>query len=156
MLTALMVTGRAGSAMAATIGTMKVTEQVDALEAMAVDPVDYLVVPRIIATTLMLPLLTMVFNTVGILGAWYFAKHVVGIDDGMFWGRFDWYLDPDDITDGLIKASIFGFILAWIGCSKGLATRGGAQGVGITTTRAVVYASVTILVSDYFITRLLY
>lgn len=153
---ALMVVARAGSAMAAEIGTMKVTEQIDALEAMAVDPVDYLVVPRVLATSLVLPLLTMVFNSVGILGAWYFSRAVIGIDDGMFWGRFDWYLDPDDITDGLIKAAIFGFMLSWIGCAKGLATTGGAQGVGVTTTRAVVYASVTILVSDYFITRIMY
>ena len=142
--------------MAATLGTMKVTEQVDALEGMAVDPVGYLVVPRVVATTLMLPALTMVFNTVGIFGAWWVSRYVLGIDDGMFWSRFDWYLDPDDITNGLIKSAVFGFELAWIGCTKGLATRGGAEGVGRAATKAVVYASVTILVSDYFITRLLY
>ena len=153
VLTALMVTGRAGSAMAAEIGTMRVTEQIDALEAMGVEPVGYLVTPRLLASVLMVPALAMVFNLVGILGAWFVGVSVLGISEGPFVARIDWYVDPDDITGGLIKASVFGLIMAIVGCTRGFYTEGGAEGVGRSTTRAVVDASVAILIADYFLTN---
>ena len=152
VLTALMVTGRAGSAMAAEIGTMRVTEQIDALESMAVDPVGYLVTPRLVAGTLMVPALTVVFDLVGIVGAWLVGTVVLHISEGPFIGRIEWYIDPDDITGGLIKSAVFGLIIATVGCAKGFYARGGAEGVGRATTQAVVVSSVTILVADYFLT----
>ncbi len=151
-LTALMVTGRAGSAMAAEIGTMRVSEQIDALEAMAVDPMEYLVKPRLIAGTIMVPVLAAVFDAIGILGAWVVAKYLLHISEGPFFFRIGWYVDPDDIYGGLEKAAVFGFILAAVGCYKGYTTSGGAEGVGRATTRAVVIASVSILITDYFLT----
>lgn len=155
VLTSLMVTGRAGSAMAAEIGTMRVTEQVDALEAMGVDPVGYLITPRIVASTLMVPALTVVFDLVGIFGAYLVGTRVLHIGEGAFVHRIEWYIDPDDITSGLWKACAFGLILAVVGCTKGFYARGGAEGVGRATTRAVVVSSVTILIADYFLTSAL-
>lgn len=152
VLCALMVTGRAGSAMAAEIGTMRVTEQIDALEAMAVDPMSYLVAPRIVAGTLMLPVLTAIFDLIGMLGCYVVGTRVLHIPSGPFLGRIDWYVDPDDIWKGLIKAAVFGLILSVVGCTKGLYARGGAEGVGKATTQAVVVSSVAILISDYFLT----
>jgi phospholipid/cholesterol/gamma-HCH transport system permease protein len=152
-LCGLMVTARAGSAMAAELGTMRVTEQIDALESMAVDPVKYLVVPRLIATTVMMPALTMVFTTVGMVGCFFVSISVLGIDEGAFLQNFDWFVDPDDFTNGLIKSAFFGFIIATVGSVKGYYTTGGAEGVGRSTTRAVVIASVSILISNYFLTQ---
>ncbi len=152
VLTALMVTGRAGSAMAAELGTMRVTEQIDALEAMGVEPVGYLVTPRLVAATVMMPIMAMVFNIIGIIGAWVVGTVVLGISEGPFIGRIEWYVDPDDITGGLIKAAVFGLIMATVGCTRGFYTSGGAEGVGKATTRAVVVSSVSILISDYFLT----
>lgn len=155
VLTSLMVTGRAGSAMAAEIGTMRVTEQVDALEAMGVDPVGYLVTPRVVASTLMVPALTVVFDLIGIMGAYFVGTRVLHIGEGAFVHRIEWYIDPDDITSGLWKAAAFGFILSVVGCTKGFFARGGAEGVGRATTRAVVVSSVSILIADYFLTSAL-
>ena len=155
VLTGLMVTGRAGSAMAAEIGSMRVTEQIDALEVMAVNPVQYLVTPRILAGILMLPLLTMTYNVIGMLGSWLVGVKYLGIDDNVFWTRVWLYVDPDDILTGLIKASVFGLIIATVGCYRGFHAGGGAEGVGHATTRSVVITSVSILISDYFITSLL-
>lgn len=152
VLTSLMVTGRAGSAMAAELGTMRVTEQIDALDAMGVDPVHYLVTPRLVAGTLMMPALTMVFNLLGIFGAWLVGVQLLHIPEGSFLWRIDWYVDPEDIIGGLIKAAFFGFVMSAIGCSRGFFAHGGAHGVGRATTQAVVAASVTILVVDYFLT----
>lgn len=152
---ALMVTGRAGSAMAAEIGTMRVSEQIDALEAMAVDPIGYLVTPRLLAGLVMLPVLTAVFDLIGIIGASVVGIYVLHIQEGPFFGRIEWYLDPDDITGGLIKAAVFGVIMAVVGCTKGFYATNGAEGVGRATTDAVVIASVSILVSDYFLTQAL-
>lgn len=155
VLTALMVTGRAGSAMAAELGTMRVSEQIDALDAMAVDPVGYLVTPRIVAATFMMPILTLVFDLVGMFGATLVGVQVLHIGEGPFIARIEWYVDPDDFTSGMFKGAVFGLILSVVGCTKGYFARGGAEGVGRATTRAVVVASVTILVVDYFLTRLL-
>ncbi len=155
VLAALMVTGRAGSAMAAEIGTMRVTEQIDALEVMAVNPVRYLVSPRLLAGALMLPCLCMTYNVIGMLGSWLVGVRFLGIDDSVFWTRVFLYVDPSDIINGLIKAGCFGVILSVVGCYRGFHASGGAEGVGRATTQAVVIASVTILISDYFITSLL-
>ncbi len=155
VLTGLMVTGRVGSSMAAEIGTMRVSEQVDALEVMAVNPVQYLVSPRLFASVVMLPMLAMTYTMLGMAGSWLVGVRYLGIDENVFWSRVFSYVDPDDILNGLIKAGCFGLILSVVGCYLGFQTRGGAEGVGRATTRAVVVASVTILISDYFITSLL-
>lgn len=152
VFTALMVTARAGSAMAAEIGTMRVTEQVDALYTMAVDPLQYLVSPRVIGCILMVPLLTMIFNYVGCVGAYVVGTTLLDIPSGPFLRHLYWYVDPEDIFGGMIKSSFFGFFLAMISCYKGFNTEGGAEGVGRATTGAVVVSSVTILVADYFLT----
>lgn len=153
VLSALMIAGRAGSSMAAEIGTMKVTEQVDALLAMAVNPINYLVVPRLIAGVVMLPIMTMVFNLVGTFGAWLVAVKLLGYDEGVFIKNVEWYVDPSDVYKGLIKAAVFGFIIASVGCYKGYYTSGGAEGVGRATTQSVVVSSVAVLIADYFLTK---
>ncbi len=149
---ALMVTGRVGSAMAATVGTMRVTEQIDALEAMAVDPMHYLVVPRVLGAMAMMPLLVLVFDAIGIAGAYLVGVKLLHLDPGLFFNKLYWFVDPDDIWKGMIKGSVFGFIFAAVGCAKGYYTTGGAEGVGRSTTNAVVIASVSILIADYFLT----
>lgn len=155
VLTALMVNGRVGSAMAAELGTMRVTEQVDALESLAVNPHQYLVVPRVLAAVAMLPALTMAFNTVGLVGCWYVAVKELNVPEGGFWSRIEWFVDADDILGGLFKSAVFGLILSTVGCFMGFTTKGGAEGVGIATTRAVVISGVVILTMDYFLTRIL-
>jgi len=155
VLTALMVTGRAGSAMATEIGSMRITEQIDALTALAVNPIQYLVVPRLIASTVMVPLLTMVFNVTGMGGAYIFAVMIKGVDPGVFVYNVRWYTDVDDLLSGLIKAAVFGLALALIGCYQGYNAQGGAKGVGIATMRAVVVAYVAILVLDFVLTDIL-
>jgi len=156
VMTALMVTGRAGSAMAAQLGTMRVTEQIDALESMAINPTSYLIVPRVVAATLVLPLLTAIFDIVGITGSHIVGVHLLKIDSAIFMDKIRWFVDVYDVVEGLFKAAFFGFALSLIGCYKGFNTHGGAEGVGRATTEAVVIASVTILVSDYFLTALLF
>ena len=155
VLSALMIAGRAGSAMAAEIGTMKVTEQVDALLAMAVNPINYLVSPRVVAGVVMLPIMTMVFNVTGTFGAWLVTVKILGFDEGVFIRNIEWYVDPPDIHKGLIKAVVFGFIISTVGCYKGFYTTGGAEGVGRATTQSVVIASVAVLIADYFLTKFL-
>ena len=152
VFTALMVTARACSAMAAELGTMRVTEQIDAMETMAVSPIQYLVVPRVVAATVMVPLLTMLYNFVGVVGSYIVGIYLLGINEGPFMNRLYHYVDADDIWGGLIKAGIFGFLIATISCYMGFNTRRGAKGVGKATTRAVVVSSVTILIVDYFLT----
>lgn len=152
VFTALMVVARCGSAMAAEIGSMKVTEQVDALMTMAVNPVHYLVVPRVIASTLMLPLLSGLFTYIGIVGAYGIAVYLLGIDPNSFTHKLAYYVDADDVMGGLIKAAVFGFLLALVSCHRGYRTTGGAEGVGRSTTQAVVISSVIILIVDYFLT----
>jgi phospholipid/cholesterol/gamma-HCH transport system permease protein len=152
VFTALMVTARACSSMAAELGTMRVTEQIDALETMAVNPVQYLVVPRIIACTIMVPMLTMIYNFIGVIGAYVVSTNLLAIDSGPFMNRLYYYVDAEDIWGGLIKAAIFGFLIAAISCYMGFHAKGGAKGVGRATTRAVVYSAVTVLITDYFLT----
>lgn len=149
VFTALMVTGRAGSAITTELGTMRVTEQLDAMETMAVSPIQYLVVPRVIASILMFPVLTMLFNALGYGGAYVMGVFVSGIPEGPFIQHTREFLGPDDIFHGLGKALLFGYIVAVITTWRGYAASGGARGVGEGTTRAVVASSVAILVADY-------
>ena len=155
VLTSLMVNGRVGSAMAAELGTMRVTEQIDALESMAIDPIQYLASPRILASMLMLPILCATFDAVGAIGVSYVATYTLGVNPGPFFDRMMWYVDTDDIWGGMLKSAIFGFLLSSIGCYRGYYARGGAEGVGQATTKAVVAAGVLILVVDYFVSLIL-
>lgn len=150
-LTGLLVAGRAGSAMAAEIGSMRVSEQVDALEAMAVDPVNFLVKPRLVAATLALPMLTAVFDVIGCFGSYAIGVWLLGLSPPEFMIRMQAWVDWDDIWTGLLKALVFGMIIGTVACYKGFYTTGGARGVGLATTSSVVVASVSILVSNFFI-----
>lgn len=156
VFTAVMITARAGSAMAAELGTMRVTEQIDALHTMAVNPVHYLLVPRILATTLMAPFLTVLFDFVGAIGCYFVAVMLLGIDPGDFTGRILEVVKVGDVFQGLFKGLIFGFLLSSIGCYKGFHSEGGAKGVGNATVQGVVLACITILVGDYFLTALMF
>ncbi len=156
VFTALMVAGRVGSGMATELGTMRVTEQIDALVTMAVNPVQYLVVPRVLAGLLMVPLLTIIYVLVGIVGSYLVGVVLLQIDGGQFVGNIQWYLDPWDLYSGEIKAAVFGVIVTMVGCYKGFNASGGAKGVGEATTEAVVASSVAVLISDYFLTALMW
>lgn len=156
VITSLMVTGRAGSAIAAEIGTMRVTEQIDALTVMAISPVQYLVVPRLLAGVIMLPLLTVISDFIGIVGGYLVGVKILGINSGLFINKIYEYVELDDLYNGLIKAACFGLILTLVGCYKGFYTKGGAEGVGKSTTQSVVLASVLILMFDYVLTALMF
>ncbi|MBI5057897.1 MAG: ABC transporter permease [Nitrospirae bacterium] len=156
VLSALIVTGRAGAAMAAELGTMKVTEQIDALETLATNPVKYLVVPRFLSGMIMLPALAIVTDIVGIIGGYFVTVVLLGASSKAYL-RATWdYLEMHDIYNGLIKACFFGAAFTLISCYKGFYTRGGAEGVGRATTGAVVASSMTILISDYFLSSWLF
>ena len=156
VFTCLMVTARAGSAMATELGTMRVTEQIDALRTMAVNPIHYLAAPRIVASTLMCPVLTMFFNLVGMFGCWIVSIQLLGIDEGIFMARVREFVFPSDLLNGIVKAAVFGLVLATVGCHSGFSAEGGAKGVGVATTRAVVSSAVLILIFDYFLTVLMF
>jgi len=156
VLASLMIAGRIGSSLAAELGTMRVTEQIDALYAMATEPIQYLVVPRVGATTLMLPPLVALANGLGIFGGYAVSVFLMGANPIMYWDKTFQYLDLNDVFSGLIKAAVFGLILSVTGCAKGFFTTGGAEGVGRSTTSAVVMGSVVILVSDFFLTKVLF
>jgi phospholipid/cholesterol/gamma-HCH transport system permease protein len=156
VLTALMLAGRAGSGIATELGTMRITEQIDALETMAVSPIQYLVTPRVLAGILMTPILTMIFFMIGMVGAYVVAVILMHVDGGQFIENFKWFVDPVDIEQGLIKSVIFGMVVTLIGSYQGYNASGGGKGVGQATTRAVVVGSVAILVLDYFLSDVLY
>ncbi|VAX34147.1 Phospholipid ABC transporter permease protein MlaE [hydrothermal vent metagenome] len=156
VLTGLIVAGRAGAAMAAELGTMRVTEQIDALETLATNPVKYLVVPRFISGVLMLPALAIVTDIVGIIGGFLISVGLFGANSVSYWNRTWDYLELDDIYSGIIKAAFFGAAISLISCYKGFYTEGGAEGVGKATTGAVVLSSMTILISDYFLSAWLF
>jgi phospholipid/cholesterol/gamma-HCH transport system permease protein len=149
VFTSLMITARAGSAMATELGSMRITEQIDALSSFAVNPVQYLVTPRVVASVLMLPVMTMIFNVVGLVGAYLVAIHIYNIDFGQAAALYRFYADPSDYVQGLVKSIIFGLAMALTACYQGFNVRGGAKEVGLATTRAVVASSVAILVLDY-------
>jgi phospholipid/cholesterol/gamma-HCH transport system permease protein len=155
VLTALMLAGRVGSGIAAELGSMVVTEQVAALRALGTDPLRKLVVPRVIAGFIMCPILTVVANTVGMLGGWVIALTQLRVSSGVYWSSVVEGLFIQDVWMGLIKPFFFGFVIVTIGCHVGLRTSGGTQGVGRATTNAVVATSVVVLVVDFFVTRLL-
>jgi phospholipid/cholesterol/gamma-HCH transport system permease protein len=149
---ALMITGRSGSAIASELGTMRVTEQIDAMESMAVSPIQYLVVPRLVASILMFPALTMLFNVLGWLGALFMGVFVARIPIAPFIAHTQEVVVDGDVLHGLFKACVFGVIVALITTWRGYAATGGSRGVGEGTTRAVVASSIAILVADYVIT----
>lgn len=155
VLTAIMVAARCGSAIAAQIGSMKVTEQIDALRALAVNPVSYLVVPRLVACLIMIPILCTVANFAGILGGAAVAS-MLGVSAFSYFRAVQLLVLPFDFTGGVLKTIFFALIVALIGCHQGLTTRGGAAGVGQATTRAVVISMVLIYISNYFLADVLF
>jgi phospholipid/cholesterol/gamma-HCH transport system permease protein len=152
VFSALMISARAGSAMATEIGSMRVSKQIDALTTMSVSPVQYLVFPRVLAGLLMGPILALLFYFVGFGGAWFVAVKVYGLDSGIFIERMRWYVDRADLLQGLTKAAVFGVTLTIVSCRQGFYASGGAAGVGLATNRAVVQSAVAILVLDYVVT----
>jgi phospholipid/cholesterol/gamma-HCH transport system permease protein len=155
VLTSLMLAGRVGAGIATELGTMRITEQIDALESMAVNPIQFLVTPRLLAGTLMAPILALLFWLVGMGGAYLIAVVSLGVDSGQFMFYVKEFVLPVDMVQGLLKSSIFGFVVVLIGCYQGFHASGGGRGVGMGTTRAVVYGSVSVLVFDYFVTEVL-
>ncbi len=155
VLTALMVAGRVGASLAAELGTMRVTEQIDALRTLATHPIDYLVVPRTLATIIAMPLLTAEAIAVGIGAGYVVAVHFLGIEPAYTWHNTVAFTNLQHPIMGLIKAVIYGAIIGLIACYKGMTCREGAEGVGRATTEAVVHASITILVSNFFLTLIL-
>ena len=156
VLMALVVGGRIGAGMAAEIGTMKVTEQIDALRSMAADPVKKLVVPKLAATLIMLPILTVIGDAMGILGGLLIATTQLNVTSGIYWNDVVEALTIGDVFSGLGKSVFFAFFIAIISCHYGLNARGGADGVGRATTSTVVVSSITVLISDFFLTKLFY
>ncbi len=154
-ITGLLVTGRNASGMASELGSMVVTEQVDAMRAMGTDPIRKLVTPRLVATVLMLPLLTAMADFLGLVGGFLVALFTLRLDPVLYWTRAFDILDFSDLMQGLTKPLVYGFILATVGCYQGLTVKGGTQGVGRATTHAVVTASVFILITDFFLTKLM-
>jgi phospholipid/cholesterol/gamma-HCH transport system permease protein len=155
VLTALMVIGRAGSAITAEIGIMKITEQVDALRSMAVDPIRYLMVPRILAGIVAMPILTCFFICVGIFGGYIVGTGLLNLSSGTFLSQMISAVEAVDVYSGLIKALVFGIIFGWVACYKGYTCGFGAVGVNRATTQSVVTASVAVLIVDYFLTSIL-
>jgi phospholipid/cholesterol/gamma-HCH transport system permease protein len=156
VLTALMVTGRVGSSMAAELGTMRVTEQIDALTALGTEPVQYLVVPRVAASILMMPLLVMLGDAVGMYGGYLVAVQLLGANPLTYVENSFQFLEVSDVTSGIVKAAVFGLIFSLVACVRGYYTEGGAEGVGRSTTRAVVAGSLAVLFADFFLTKLLF
>ena len=156
VLTALVVGGRVGSSIAAELGTMKVTEQIDALETLALSPIRYLAVPRVLAATLMVPVVTIFADALAIFGGMLVAVFRIGMTPHLYFKGMRLFFETQDIYGGLIKSFVFGTIIAIMGCYHGFRTEGGAEGVGVATTRAVVASCVMILVSDYFLAELIF
>ncbi|MHA1538846.1 MAG: MlaE family ABC transporter permease [Alphaproteobacteria bacterium] len=156
VLAGLMVAGRVGAAMAAEIGTMRVTEQVDALTTLSVNPEKYLIVPRLLAGIIMMPCLVLIADIIGVMGGYIVGVYNLGFNSTNYIeSTFD-FLENMDVISGLIKASVFGFIITLMGCYHGYRSGGGAEGVGKATTNAVVSASILILISNYFITEMFF
>ncbi len=156
VLSALMVTGRAGSAVTAEIGIMRISEQIDALELMGLNPFRYLVVPNLVAALIALPLLTAIFDVVGIFGGYFVGVKLLGVSGGTYFGEMANYVDVKDILEGIYKSLTFGALITWVCCYKGYYTGFGAEGVSRATTQAVVLSSVLILIWDYFMTSVLF
>ncbi len=155
VVTALLFAGRAGTAIASEIGLMAATDQLSAMEVMAVDPVRRVVVPRFLGGVISVPLLTAVFNCVGILGAFFIGVVIMGVDGGEFWSQMQEYVDPDDIWEGVWKSVVFGIAASLIAVFEGFHAVPTAEGVGMATTRTVVTTSISVLILDYLITAFL-
>jgi phospholipid/cholesterol/gamma-HCH transport system permease protein len=151
-----MVSGRAGAAMAAELGTMRVTDQIDALSTLSTEPMQYLVAPRLLAGIIAMPLLVCIADTLGVMGGFLVAWLKLGFNPNTYLINSFANLRTDDVVSGLIKAAVFGFVIALMGCFNGYRSKGGAQGVGAATTSAVVSASILILALDYILTQLLF
>jgi phospholipid/cholesterol/gamma-HCH transport system permease protein len=155
VLTSLMVAGRVGSGMAAELGSMVVTEQIEAMRALGTDPLRKLVTPRMVGAILMVPVLTVLSDAVGMLGGFVVARYTLRLSTDFYWHSAVDAIRVHDLVMGLVKPVVFGYIVASVSCYLGLSTKGGTQGVGVSTTRAVVYASVLILAADYFLNLLI-
>ncbi|WP_404421176.1 MlaE family ABC transporter permease [Thalassospira australica] len=156
VLAGLMVAGRVGAAIAAEIGTMRVTEQIDALVTLSTNPFKYLVVPRVVAGLITLPVLVLIGDIIGVLGGYLVGVNKLGFNDGSYIRNTFQYLEQLDVISGLVKAAVFGFLITLMGCYHGYHSRGGAQGVGQATTNAVVSSSILILISNYIVTELFF
>jgi phospholipid/cholesterol/gamma-HCH transport system permease protein len=155
VLTSLMVAGRNASGMASELGSMQVTEQLDAMRALGTDPYKKLVTPRVVSTVFMMFFLTIISDLMGLIGGWFISSFWIGLDSSQYWNETYQSLKFSDVFMGLVKPVFFGFIIATVGCYYGITTRGGTQGVGRSTTQAVVVASVLIIAVDFFVTKLL-
>ncbi len=156
VITALVVAGRVGAAITAELGTMQVTEQIDALETLATNPIKYLVVPRLLALTLVLPLLTIYADFVGIMGSYFICVHKLGINSNLYFNVTKEALQYKDLFTGLFKTVFFGMVIAFVSCYEGFSVEGGAEGVGRATTRSVVTSFILIIMADCFFTALFY
>ncbi|MEQ9487373.1 MAG: ABC transporter permease [Alphaproteobacteria bacterium] len=156
VLAGLMIAGRIGASMAAELGTMRVTEQIDALETLSTNPYKYLIAPRLIAGVTMLPLLVLVGDVIGVFGGYVVSVYKLGFNASAYLQNTWTFLETMDVVSGLVKAAAFGFLVSLMGCYHGYSSRGGAQGVGAATTNAVVSASILILVSNYIITEMFF
>ena len=156
VLTGLMVAGRCGSAIAAELGTMRITEQIDALKTLCINSYQYLIIPRILAATFILPLLTLFAMAFGIFGGWVIFVWVLGFNGEEYLTGIHEFVEMKDVVGGMIKASVFGFILSSVGSYKGFFTRGGAKGVGLATTESVVVSSIIIIISNYFLAVIIF
>lgn len=156
VLTSLMLAGRAGAGIATELGTMRITEQIDALESMAVNPHQYLILPRIVGASFVAPILTLLFFVIGMGGAYVSAVLILRVDQGQWIANLRDIVEVQDVLQGFIKAIVFGFMVALVGCYQGYHATGGGRGVGIGTTRAVVIASVATLILDYFMSDILW
>jgi phospholipid/cholesterol/gamma-HCH transport system permease protein len=155
VLAALMVTARAGSAMTAEIGIMRITEQIDALDTMAINPQQYLIAPKVVAGLIGVPLLVAIFDVVGIYGGYLVGVDLLGVNAGSYWSSIESAVEWKDVYGGILKSLSFGLLITWVCCYKGYYTRMSAEGLGTATTQAVVLSSVVILVWDYFLTSVL-
>jgi phospholipid/cholesterol/gamma-HCH transport system permease protein len=151
-----MVAGRVGAAMAAELGTMRVTDQIDALTTLSTNPMKYLVAPRLLAGTIALPLLVLIADVLGVMGGFIVSVLKLGFNQNVYLTNTMNFVQSDDVISGLVKAGVFGFIIALMGCYQGYNSRGGAQGVGAATTGAVVSASILILAFDYVLTEMFF
>lgn len=156
VLAGLMVAGRVGASIAAEIGTMRITEQIDALITLSTNPIKYLVAPRVIAAVLMMPCLVLVADIIGVMGGYFISIYTLGFSQDIYLQNTYQYLEVKDITSGLIKSAVFGFIIAIVGCYSGYYSNKGAQGVGNATTNAVVISSIMILLTNYLLTKVFF
>ena len=156
VLAGLMVAGRIGASMAAEIGTMRVTEQIDALTTLSTNPTRYLIVPRLVAAVLMMPCLVFIADVIGVYGGYLVSVHKLGFNAGIYLKNTMDFVEFMDVFSGLVKAAVFGFIIAIMGCYNGFHSKGGAQGVGQATTNAVVSSSILILLCNYLITEMFF